>query len=405
MLRALERRDVAAMFGFLRRRGVAQRTLADLTGLAASEVYEVSKGRRIMAYDVLCRIADGLGVPRGRMGLAFAADDHPADERGRGRTDDVRHSTDDAADGAGDADATLLEHAAATTLGLATGAPPPRRRLEAASPTPPPRRVGVPDLVRIEAVTATLRSLDYRFGGGACRDAVVAQAAAAESCLAAEMTGPVRRRLHVAVADLHNLAGWTAFDLGLAHDARRHFAAALDHARAADEPSLTANVLYRIGRLVLQGGRPKLALRCFQLAQVAAHDGAGHTTAAMLSANEAWTYGALGRVDPAQRCLARARDELALGDDDPRRDSVAARGEQMSRSRALESAGLAVAHLRGGDTTEGLGHARHAVELASGLRSPRVWVRLTPLADAAGQVGGAEGAEVCHAVRAGLAGD
>ena len=60
--RALAARDLATVFTLLRRVGTSQRAIATLTGLAPSEVYEISRGRRVMAYDVLCRIADGLGV-------------------------------------------------------------------------------------------------------------------------------------------------------------------------------------------------------------------------------------------------------------------------------------------------------------------------------------------------------
>ena len=42
-----------------------------MTGQSQSEVSEILKGRQVMAYDVLTRIADGLGVPRGYMGLAY----------------------------------------------------------------------------------------------------------------------------------------------------------------------------------------------------------------------------------------------------------------------------------------------------------------------------------------------
>jgi transcriptional regulator with XRE-family HTH domain len=68
---ALAARDLATVFRLLRGGGTSQRTIAALTGLAPSEVYEIGRGRRVMAYDVLCRIADGLGVPRGYLGLAY----------------------------------------------------------------------------------------------------------------------------------------------------------------------------------------------------------------------------------------------------------------------------------------------------------------------------------------------
>src|SRR5919201_6842264 len=68
---ALARRDVSEIYRQLRRHGVSQRQIAASTGQSQSEVSEILKGRQVMAYDVLARIADGLGIPRGYMGLAY----------------------------------------------------------------------------------------------------------------------------------------------------------------------------------------------------------------------------------------------------------------------------------------------------------------------------------------------
>jgi transcriptional regulator with XRE-family HTH domain len=39
--------------------------------MSQSEVSEILKGRQVMSHDVLVRIAEGLGIPRGLMGLAY----------------------------------------------------------------------------------------------------------------------------------------------------------------------------------------------------------------------------------------------------------------------------------------------------------------------------------------------
>ena len=69
--RALAERDIPTVYRLLTQTGISQRQIAQLTGQSQSEVCEVLKGRRVMAYDVLVRIAEGLGVPRGWMGLAY----------------------------------------------------------------------------------------------------------------------------------------------------------------------------------------------------------------------------------------------------------------------------------------------------------------------------------------------
>jgi predicted XRE-type DNA-binding protein len=71
MRAALANRDVAGVYRLLQRYGMSQRVIAALAGQAQSEISEIMAGRRVVSYDVLVRIADGFGIPRGRMGLAF----------------------------------------------------------------------------------------------------------------------------------------------------------------------------------------------------------------------------------------------------------------------------------------------------------------------------------------------
>ena len=62
------------MYRLLQRFGVSQRRIAALTDQSQSEVSEIIGGRRhVVSYDLLVRIADGLGVPRGWMGLSSHA--------------------------------------------------------------------------------------------------------------------------------------------------------------------------------------------------------------------------------------------------------------------------------------------------------------------------------------------
>ncbi|MGB3442746.1 MAG: helix-turn-helix transcriptional regulator, partial [Actinophytocola sp.] len=58
MCAALEAREVSTVYKLLRRKGVSQRQIAAMTGQSQSEVSEILKGRQVMAYDVLVRIAD-----------------------------------------------------------------------------------------------------------------------------------------------------------------------------------------------------------------------------------------------------------------------------------------------------------------------------------------------------------
>ncbi|RKF28254.1 hypothetical protein [Micromonospora globbae] len=71
----LERRDVAAIFRFLHARGVSYGAIAALVGVSANRAAEIAKGaRQVTAYEVLERIALGLGIPRAAMGLGREED-------------------------------------------------------------------------------------------------------------------------------------------------------------------------------------------------------------------------------------------------------------------------------------------------------------------------------------------
>lgn len=65
MRRALAERDITTVYKILVDNGVAQVHIALLVGQQASEVSEIISGRQVQGYDVLVRVADGLGVSRG----------------------------------------------------------------------------------------------------------------------------------------------------------------------------------------------------------------------------------------------------------------------------------------------------------------------------------------------------
>lgn len=407
--RVLAARDISSVYRLLRRVGISQRQIAALTGQSQSEVSEILKGRQVMAYDVLTRIADGLGVPRGYMGLAY--DDvtatnvvGPPDGAIAEEDESVKRRK-------------LLAHGAAVMFGTAVLGTDRGEWVPAPAQTPAPGRIGLTDVKQVEAATKALRALDYRFGGGACRDAVVAQLSWAQRMTAASATETVRTKLYRAMADLQNLAGWTTFDVGLVDSSRTHFAKAMEFAKQSGDDGLMANILYRIGRVYLHQQAPNDALKWFQLGQIAAQESGSELAVAVLCANEAWAYAMMDNDVQAMKLLGRARDELARADlaDAPdwarffnETDMHAMTGsvhtelgrtsaaytasaipalsraldgydDSMGRSRAFMTAELATNHLRQGDVDHGLRTARRALELAHGLKSARVTDRMKPL--------------------------
>ena len=88
----LAERDIGALYRVLRDEGITQRTIAELTGQSQSEVSEILKGRRVVAYDVLVRIVEGLGIPREYMGLSYGGH---STYRGEVTVSDPREGDDD----------------------------------------------------------------------------------------------------------------------------------------------------------------------------------------------------------------------------------------------------------------------------------------------------------------------
>ena len=406
MRAALAARDIAAVFRLLQRVGVSQRRIAALTGQSQSEISEILAGRQVVSYDVLTRIADGLGVARGSLGLAYddataalvgaspAADDAPPEDSGQ-----------------------LLARLTELTVGSATIDPQTWSQPFALSWGPTPDHVGGADVARLAAMTEQLRALDREHGGGACREAAMAQLTWAQQLLRAKADDEITKALHLAIGDLHLLAGWTSFDLGILGPARRHFARALEHARFVNEPSLVAKVLYCMGRLHLHHGWAAQALRLFQLGQVAAQESGYGRAVAVLHANLAWAHSVVGDGRQALACIGRARDEFGRSEQEPcppwisyfdsaelqalrgmalahlpdaspqhRAEAIerfslstALRELPFARPRAFELTALAWLLIDNGEIEHGVRVGNEAVDVAATIRSQRVIDRMAPL--------------------------
>ena len=70
MRQALAGMDIGAVYRILQAQGFSQQRIAALTGQSQPEVSAILRGRRVIAYLVLARIADGLGIPPSYLGLA-----------------------------------------------------------------------------------------------------------------------------------------------------------------------------------------------------------------------------------------------------------------------------------------------------------------------------------------------
>lgn len=283
---------------------------------------------------------------------------------------------------------------------------------------PSPGRAGISDAEQLETQISALRMVDYQCGGGMCREAVTARIDWGHELLGMSASEPVRNRLLSAVADLHNLAGWTCFDSGHVGAASHHLDTGLQLAEQGHNHDLAANIHYRKGRIRLHHGSPDAALTHFQLGQLAAHKSGSRLAAGILHANQAWAYAkkseraaALGLLDRAADDLGHAdvtqppdwarfftgtelsamvgtvHTELAstVGEHHSRAaipaltEAINGYGPDMARSRSFCLIMLATIHMLDGDVEQGAITGTEAVSAAGPLKSVRVKDRIRPL--------------------------
>jgi tetratricopeptide (TPR) repeat protein/transcriptional regulator with XRE-family HTH domain len=407
MRAALARHDNSGVYRLLGAAGVSQRRIAALTSQSQSEISDITQGRQVQAYDVLRRIADGLGIPHGYMGLAYSPTsrrlvDPPLSTM---RKDDHMERR--------------MFLGLVSKIVMSAGLTAAEIDLIAVHPhrTPAPQQVRATEVTQLRALTDALQAYDAAHGGGSCRDAILAHTSWAEALLNADMADHVRTDLLSAVTDLKTLAGWTAHDLGLAHEACSYIAQAVQTAKEADDPGHTAIALHHLGRVPLDNNDPPQALKLFQLGQISAQDAQSSSAVSLLLVDQALAYAQLGDAQQAMTALRRAEDEYAHSDhdEDPvflrffdrgaletnaarvhsalalthsgHREEAMTRLERAiteaptgrARQRAFNLAWLATCHLAEGDTATGTALGTHAIDAVRDLRSVRILDHLAPL--------------------------
>ena len=174
---ALRERDISALFQLVRRHtGASQTQLGIAVGLEQGYVSRVIRGRRVMAIDVLERIADGLGMPdRPRTLLGLAARTVERSDPGV-----VEGSWQDGVARAVELWRGDVERRDVLRFGAfsAAGYTLPALRWFTGDGDPNlarsgERAVGQPDVDMIREMTGTFRQLDNQYGGGQMRTTAV----------------------------------------------------------------------------------------------------------------------------------------------------------------------------------------------------------------------------------------
>ncbi|WP_435841227.1 helix-turn-helix domain-containing protein [Streptomyces griseus] len=434
----LAEHDFAAAFTLFKKwGGLSQNRIASACRLTPGKVSTIISGsQRVTSFDVVCRIADGLRIPGGLLGLAprpwegTPTAPHPPEAPGvRPDADEIPWRPDATVDlathltrsdlvmdrraltralaGAAVTGAALLDSLEGWLVPAATVTG--RRR---------PGRLGIREVEELETTARAFRQWDHQYGGGLRRKAVLGQLAEVSGALDDHQASAVADRLYRVMAQLAGTAATMAWDSGLHRRAQDYYRLALRAAHAGGDVVFGANVLAGMARQMLYRDRADDALQLIHLAQEGARDVIGPRVRAMLHTREAWAYAAQGRTAGFQRATAKAAEDLAaagaddepywiayfdeaelagvtggrlldLARTDPRRHAVeaadrirtalATRGPEAGRSHALDRIGLAECAFLAGDIQGAAAETALAVQAARGTQSGRVRTQLGQL--------------------------
>jgi hypothetical protein len=394
MRRALAERDISSVYKILVDNGVAQGHIASLVGQNASEVSEIISGRRVQGYDVLVRVAEGLGVSRGAMGLAYAGGDEGPEPIFDEVTEEMRRRALFAAG------AIALFNR--PILGEVLQIP-----VRPEKPTPLPVQLGEADVAAMAELTTRLEAQAQYYGG--CADILTPVAQRAEGLLAVPASEVTKQGMTKSVAGLHNVAGWAAYDSQKEDRARYHFARAMSLGNHGDGYEF-ARAAYLAGVSVAEQGGFNDGLKFLQLGHMRLNESESaervEVLKAWIGADSACMLAHLSHRDKCRVSLAQALNiwrppdaddaaemdwlngliQMQLGNEDSAQRFVAAslrhwKGSQDRRAGVLGDITMATLYVRTGDSG-GSQRAYQAIRQVQELHSKRARQRLKPLVQA-----------------------
>ncbi|MDQ3763664.1 MAG: helix-turn-helix domain-containing protein [Actinomycetota bacterium] len=402
MRAALARHDFSTVYRTLKDEvGLSTRRIATLTGQSQSEVCDILKGRQVMAYAVLVRICEGLGIPRELAHLsAYGPDGTYCGETVPELPPGVNAEM-------------LRRHLLALGATAAFGAPIKGlgellAQVDIPASKPMPSRLFGIHVVQVRDLTRSLREALLNHGSNPTMSS--AATAWADSLLTLPGPEKLTRELMTAVAELHALAaGWAALDAGLYDRALHHYSRALELAIKTGDAYLQAIALACAGLTMLEHRHPNEGLKMLQFAQVKAwsippeHDRKMVESCAL--ADSAIAYAWMGHTQAALTTVAKSRQLWSPTRSDPRgdQDYVSARleisrgrldvaepfartsvdrWEGVSELRRTHSAAvLATIHVKAGEP-DGLHLAHGVITAVTRLSSVSARQRLLPLTEA-----------------------
>jgi transcriptional regulator with XRE-family HTH domain len=176
--------------------------------------------------------------------------------------------------------------------------------------------VGMPHVDAIRDLTATFRALDNRFGGGHARPAVVSylDAQVAPLLRNGRYDNRTGRALLAAAAEMTQLAGWMAYDLGAQGLAQRYLVQALRLARAAGDAALGAEILAGMSHQAVYVGQGGLGVDLARAARQAAANAGVPALLAEAAVMEAHGHARRRDERSCSRSLTEAEQRFAEAD-------------------------------------------------------------------------------------------
>jgi tetratricopeptide (TPR) repeat protein len=163
------------------------------------------------------------------------------------------------------------------------------------------------DVQIIREMTQTFRRLDNRFGGGRTRSAVTNYLTTDVLPLLHDgrCRDSVHRELFTAVAELDQLAGWIAYDVGDIDSGRRHLRNAMRLCQDAGDDALAGEMLAGMSH---QAAFLRSATLARDLAQAAKDNAKRAGMPALVSESAVMEAHGLALMNDAQGCLAALRE-------------------------------------------------------------------------------------------------
>jgi hypothetical protein len=194
----------------------------------------------------------------------------------------------------------------------------------------PERMVGATKGGRLDAETVAwveeripgLRRMDDRLSGASLLRLIRADLHMVTELISrSSYPGHLGQRLYRTAAELGQLAGWVAFDIGQHSAAQRYYIAALHTAHAAEDQQLGANVLAGLSFQCALVGQPQDGVSLAETAQEHAHK-ASPRVQALIASRQARAHARAGDTPACTRALKRAeqllgRAENTSSTDDP----------------------------------------------------------------------------------------